>query len=92
MDSADRTPPAESLRLINKLSDFPNVVESVAFSVDHSSRERIVRVYATSDFQQQFEATPPGGNGIMTLSPDGGLLATSGNNGQVRLWKIVYRP
>jgi WD40 repeat protein len=84
-------------RLLNKLKGFPDVVESVAFSVDGSSfiaasRNGTMRVYATSDFQQHFEATPPGGNGIMAPSPDGGLLATGGANGQVRLWKIVYRP
>ena len=84
-------------RLLNKLRGFPDVVESVSFSVDGSSliaasRNGTMRVYATSDFQQQFEATPPGGNGVMTLSPDGGLLATGGNNGVVHLWKIVYRP
>jgi WD40 repeat protein len=84
-------------RLLNKLRGFPDVVESVSFSVDGSSmiaasRNGTMRVYATSDFQQQFEATPPGGNGIMTPSPDGGLLATGGNNGVVHLWKVVYRP
>jgi WD40 repeat protein len=84
-------------RLINKLKGFPDVVESVAFSVDGSSliaasRDGILRVYATSNYQPQFEATPPGGNGMMTLSPDGGLLATGGANGAVHLWKVVYRP
>ena len=84
-------------RLLNKLRGFPDVVESVSFSVDGSSmiaasRNGTMRVYATSDFQQQFEATPPGGNGMMTPSPDGGLLATGGNNGVVHLWKVVYRP
>jgi len=84
-------------RLINKLKGFPDVVESVAFSVDGSSliassRDGMLRVYATSDYQPQFEATPPGGNGVMTLSPDGGLLATGGANGVVHLWKVVYRP
>lgn len=84
-------------RLINKLKGFPDVVESVAFSVDGSSliaasRDGMLRVYATSDHQPVFEATPPGGNGMMTLSPDGGLLATGGANGAVHLWKVVYRP
>ena len=83
-------------KLINRLADFPDVVESVAFSVDGSSliaasRDGTLRVYDTVNYEPQFEADPPGGNGIMTLSPDGGLLATGGNNG-VRLWKVVYRP
>ena len=84
-------------RLIDKLRGFPDVVESLAFSADGSSlmaasRDGTLRVYATSDYQPVFEATPPGGNGIMTLSPDGGLLATGGANGAVHLWKVVYRP
>ncbi len=83
-------------KLIKKLAGFPDIVESVAFSVDGSSliaasRDGTIHVYATSDYQPQFEATPPGGNGILTLSPDGRLLATGGANGQVHLWKIVSR-
>jgi len=84
-------------KLINRLADFPDVVESVVFSVDGSSliatsRDGTLRVYATSNYEPQFEADPPGGNGVTALSPDGGLLATGGANGDVRLWKIVYRP
>jgi WD40 repeat protein len=37
-------------------------------------------------------ADPPGGNGVMALSPDSGLLATGGAGGEVRLWKVAYRP
>lgn len=84
-------------KLIKKLANFPNVVESVAFSADGSaliaaSRDGTLRVYATSNYESQFEADPPGGNGVMTLSPDGRLLATGGATGEVRLWKIVERP
>jgi len=84
-------------RLIVRLGDFPDVVEGVAFSPDGSSliaasRGGRLRVYTTSDYQPVFKATPSGGNGIMTLSPDGGLLATGNDNGQVHLWKVVYRP
>jgi WD40 repeat protein len=84
-------------RLINRLRGFPNVVESVAFSVDGStliaaSRDGTLRFYTTYDYQPQFEATPPGGNGIMALSPDGGLLASGGANGAVHVWKVVYHP
>ena len=86
-------------RLIDKdkLRHFPNVVESVAFSEDGSaliaaSRDGTLRVYATSNYQELFEATPPGGNGILTLSLDGRLLATGGANGAVHLWKVVDRP
>jgi len=84
-------------KLINRLADFPDVVENVAFSTDGSSliatsRDGTLRVYDTVNYEPQFEADPPGGNGVMALSPDGGLLATGGVNGEVRLWKIVYRP
>jgi WD40 repeat protein len=84
-------------KLINRLADFPDVVESVAFSVDGSSliatsRDGTLRVYDTVNYEPQYEADPPGGNGVMALSPDGGLLATGGANGEVRLWKVVYRP
>ena len=87
-------------RLVTRLSDFPNIVENVAFSADGlsliaASRDGTVRVYAIygpSDYQSIFEAAPPGGNGVLALSPDGRLLATGGADGEVRLWKIVYRP
>lgn len=84
-------------RLINRLADFPDVVESVAFSAEGSallaaSRDGTVRVYATSNYEALYEADPPGGNGVLALSPDGGLLVTGGVNGAVRLWKVVYRP
>jgi WD40 repeat protein len=84
-------------RLIQKLKGFPDVVESVAFSVDGSSliaasRDGTLRVYATSDYQSRFEATPGGGIEALALSPDGGLLSTGGANGEVQLWKIVYHP
>ncbi|HET9909004.1 MAG TPA: WD40 repeat domain-containing protein [Anaerolineales bacterium] len=79
----------------DRLRYFPDVVESVTYSVDGStliaaSRDGTIRIYAASDYQLLFEATPPGGNGVMALSADGGLLATGGANGSVHLWKVVY--
>lgn len=84
-------------KLIQKLRGFPNVVENVAFSVDSStliaaSRDGTLRFYTTADYQPQFESTPPGGNGVMSLSPDGGLLATGGADGAIHVWKVMYRP
>ncbi len=83
-----------------KLSGFHSIVENVAFSIDgqslivaaHDGTLRVYAIYGTSDYQPVFEATPPGGNGVLTLSPDGRLLATGGANGEVHLWKVVYRP
>ncbi|NJN80535.1 MAG: hypothetical protein HC797_08715 [Anaerolineales bacterium] len=84
-------------KLIQKLRGFPNFVESVAYSADGSalftaSRDGTIRAYATSNYQPVFEATPPGGDGTLALSPDGSLLATGNYNGQVLLWQIQYRP
>ena len=84
-------------KLVNKLAGFPDVVESVVFSTDGSlliaaSRDGMLRVYDTTNYGLAFLADPPGGNGALALSPDGGLLATGGSNGAVHLWKIVYRP
>jgi WD40 repeat protein len=87
-------------RLIQRLAGYPDVVESVAFSVDGQSliamsRGGLLRVYAIhgpADYQSVFEATPHGENGVMALSPDGRLLATGSADGQIHLWKIVYRP
>ena len=84
-------------RLMMKLKGFHNVVENVAFSADGSSliatsRDGTLRVYATSDYLPRFEAMPPGGITAMALSSDSGLLATGSGNGQVHIWKIVYRP
>lgn len=84
-------------KLIRKLAGLPDVVESLAFSADGSSlivgsRDGLLRFYPTSDYVHLFEFTSPGGIGAMALSPDSGLLATGGNNGEVHLWKVVYRP
>ena len=79
--------------LIRKLGDFADWVESVAFSVDGSlliagSRDGVLRFYSTSDFQPILVTTSPGGGGALAVSPDGRLLATSGNSGLIYLWKV----
>jgi WD40 repeat protein len=84
-------------RLINRLADFPSMVETVAFSTDGSlllaaSRDGMLRVYDTSNYELTFVAAPPGGNGTLAISPDGSLLATGGVKGDIRLWKVVYHP
>jgi WD40 repeat protein len=84
-------------RLIQKLKGFPDLVDSVAFSLDGSSliaasRDGTLRVYATSDDQSRFQARSTGGVETLALSSDSGLLATAGTSGEVQLWKIVYRP
>jgi WD40 repeat protein len=84
-------------RLLRQLSGIPNTVESVEFTADGSlliaaSRFGMVRFYSTADYQPVFDTTLPDGNGVLALSSDSGLLATSSNNGEVRLWKVVYHP
>ena len=84
-------------RLIIQLDGFPDTVENVTFSADGSfliaaSRDGLLRLYDAATYELAFVADPPGGNGVMALSPDGGLLATGGSSGEVRLWKVVARP
>lgn len=84
-------------RLIGHLEDFPDFVESVVFSGDGSfliaaSRDGLLRVYDGFNYGVAFAADPPGGNGVLALSSNDGLLATGGSNGEIRLWKVVERP
>ena len=84
-------------KLVQKLGGFPDTVESAAFSADGStliaaSRDGRLRFYNTSDYPSIFELSVPDGISAMTVSPDGGFLATGSVNGQVQLWKIVYHP
>jgi len=52
------------------------------------SRDGILHFYSTSDFNQIFVATSPGGGGIFAVSPDGRLLASAANNGLIDLWQV----
>jgi WD40 repeat protein len=84
-------------RLLQKLAGFPDVVENVAFSADGSalaaaSRDGTLRFFATPDYHMLFELPSPGGISAMALAPNGGLLATGGVNGEVRVWKVIYQP
>lgn len=84
-------------RLIKKLAGFPNFVENLTFSTDGSalivgSRDGTLRIYNTADYEPRFETITPGGISTIELSPAGGWLATGNNNGDIQLWKIVYRP
>jgi WD40 repeat protein len=80
-------------KLIHKLSDFPEVVEGVAFSADGSvviggSRDGTVRAYATSDYRTLLDASSPGASVLaLAISPDGRLLATGGG-GNIQFWRV----
>ncbi|HSB00238.1 MAG TPA: WD40 repeat domain-containing protein [Anaerolineales bacterium] len=84
-------------KLLRKLTGFHDFVENVAFTADGSSliaasRDGTLRFYDTTNYQSLFELTSPGGISALAISPDGGLLGTGNNNGEVHLWKIVYHP
>ena len=84
-------------RLLRKLVGFPDIVVQVAFSADGStllaaSRDGTLRFYSATDYQTLFDFTAPGQISALALSPDSGLLAIGDFDGQVNLWKIVYRP
>jgi len=84
-------------KLLRKLGNFADIVEHVAFSADGStliaaSRDGTLRFYNTTDYQTLFDFTAPSRISALALSPDSGLLATGHFDGQVNLWKIVYRP
>jgi WD40 repeat protein len=84
-------------RLNQRLAGFRDMVDNVAFSADGStlvaaSRDGTMRFYGTSGFPILFYFTSPGGISALALSPDGGFLATGNVNGDVRIWKVMYRP
>ena len=79
--------------LIKRLADFPDWVQGVAFSVDGSvliagSRDGMLRAYTTADYQPVFASTSPFGVQALSVSPDGRLLATGNNRGEVELWRV----
>lgn len=84
-------------KLIQKLGNFPNEVERVAFTTDDSnlvvgSRDGSLRFYPTKDYLSPIQYQSPGGISAMALSPDGGYLATGNDSGEVFVWKNVYHP
>jgi uncharacterized protein with WD repeat len=84
-------------KLLKKLAGFPNFVDNVAFTVDGSSlvaasRDGTMRFYDTPNYEPLFNFNVPGGVTELAISPDGRLLGTGNDDGEVRLWKIVPRP
>jgi WD40 repeat protein len=84
-------------RLIRKLAGLPNNIVNLAFTLDGTTlimgaRDGTLRFLATSDYKSRFEAFSPELIGALALSPDNGLLATGGREGQVHLWKVGYHP
>ncbi|HEX5840207.1 MAG TPA: hypothetical protein VFY26_20380 [Anaerolineales bacterium] len=84
-------------RLLRKLPGLPNEIVSLAYTLDGTTlivgaRGGSLRFLSTADYGSRFETFSPDMIGAMALSPDNGLLATGGRNGQIHLWKVVYRP
>jgi WD40 repeat protein len=88
-------------KLLRKLGGFPSVVENLVYLTDGTaliagSRDGTLRVYITSNIASGYspvlDITAPGGVSALAVSPDGTLLATGNNNGDVNIWKIVDRP
>jgi WD40 repeat protein len=84
-------------RLLRKLAGLTTIVDGLAYTADGTSllvgtRDGLVRIYATSDYEPRFEIFSPGGISALALSVDNGLLATAGGDGKVHIWKVVYRP
>ena len=84
-------------RLIRKVTGLPNIIVNLAYTADGStlivgSRDGTLRFLDTSDYVSRFEALSPGLIGALALSPDNGLLATGGRQGEIHLWRVEYRP
>lgn len=84
-------------RLLRKLAGLTTSVDGLAYTADGTSllvgtRDGLVRIYATSDYEPRFEIFSPGGISALALSADNGLLATASGDGRVHIWKVVYRP
>jgi WD40 repeat protein len=84
-------------RLIRKVTGLPNVIVNLAYTADGTTlivgaRDGTLRFLDTSDYVSRFEALSPGLIGALTLSPDNGLLATGGRQGEIHLWRVEYRP
>ena len=81
---------------IRRRSPFTTRVTSVAFSPDGSlvfagSEDGTLRALSGSRadrFRTLRTFTVPGGRGLLAISPDGRLLATLGENGAIRIWKV----
>ena len=61
-----------------------------------ASRDGTLRVYNTSNivsgYSPVLDIAVPGGISALAVSPDGTLLATGNDNGDVNIWRVVDLP
>lgn len=80
----------------DKLGEYvsvPDQIVSMAYSIDGSllivgARNGGLRFHTTTDFKVVVDTGYPGSNGVITLSRDGRYLATTGNDGLIKVWQI----
>jgi WD40 repeat protein len=78
---------------IRALADFSDWVDAVEYSPDGSvlfvgSRDGIVRVYTTADFSVLREFNVALDHGVFAISPNGGYMATIGDNESIHIWAV----
>jgi hypothetical protein len=83
------------------MGGFPSMVENLTYLADGTaliigSRDGTLQVYSTSNIASGYspvlDIAVPGGISALAVSPDGTLLATGNDSGDVNVWKIVDHP
>ena len=89
--AVDKTIAVHSVRAQRLLGDHAKKITGMAYSIDGAgvftaSEDGTVRRFATANGQQQFAANHAAPVHDLALSPNGQLLASAGENKQVRVW------
>ena len=88
-------------KLLRKLGGFSTMVDNLTYLADGTalivaSRDGTLRVYNTSNivsgYSPVLDIAVPGGISALAVSPDGTLLATGNDNGDVNIWRVVDLP
>ena len=57
--------------------------------VTGSSHDNIIKLWDIATSQQRFTFTETGRNRFLAMSPDGKILASTGERGDIRLWRAA---